>query len=224
MTLLPCLVATALMVVGQPSGYPATNAGVVNVGLVSERYLKTSRLEAQFEQRRIRLNEERKALEDKIERTSRSLQEELKPGTREYSQRRKQLVLLEAERQWFLETEGQRIERELAFSLREIYSDIRDVVREVAEERRVEVVLAVDELPDEPPATTAQARQQIILQKVLYWHPKTDLTDEVVARLNARLRAADSGPGGGSARPNPSPGQEQPSPKRSPEPQPPSVP
>lgn len=224
MTLLSCFVATALTIVGQPSGYPATRAAVVDVGTVSERYLKTSTLEAQFERRRVRLNEERKALEDKIERASRSLREELKPGTREFSERRKQLALLEAERQWFLESEGQRIEQELARSLREIYNDIRDVVREVAEERRIEVVLSVAELPEEPPTTTAQARQQIVLQKVLYWHPTMDLTDEVVARLNSRLRAANSGPGGGSARPSPGAGREQPWPGRSPQAQPPNDP
>ncbi len=190
MALVTCLMASALTLAGQTNSIGTTRVAVVNVGLVSERYLKTSALEAQFEQKRAQLNEQRIAMEEQVDRTRRSLQEELKPGTSEFNERRKQLAMQEAELQWFMESEGQLIEQGLAVSLRAIFDDIQAAVREVAEEMRVELVLAVDQLPKEAPAKTGQARQQIMLQKVVYFHPQVDITDAVVAKLNASHKAA----------------------------------
>ena len=173
------------MVVGQ-AGDGATRVAVVNVPLVSENYQKTTDLEAHFEGIRRNLNERRNALKDKIDRAGRSLQEELKPGTDAYRERRKQLALLEAELQWFVESEGQRAEQGLAESLKEIYSDIQTAVREVARESGIDVVLAADKLPKMPPDSAVRVRQQILLQKVLYWNPRLDITDQVVTWLNAK--------------------------------------
>ncbi len=198
MGLLSCCIAVGLMTIGQPDRFGSTRVAVVDVPAVSERYLKTSDLEARFEQRRTELNRQRDALREKVERTGRSLQEEFKPGTNEHEQRRKQLAMLEAELQWFLETQGEKVERDLAGSLRGIYNDIHAVVREVAEERGIDLVLTAARLPEETPRSTSQARQQIVLQKVVYWSPRVDLTDEVVTRLNtvykARRLTVPSGP------------------------------
>ncbi|MFQ5512736.1 MAG: OmpH family outer membrane protein [Candidatus Krumholzibacteriia bacterium] len=166
-----------------------TRVAVVSVGVVSERYLRTEALEARFDQRRTELNRKRDEYQQKIQRLRRSLDEEFKPGTSEFQERRKQLAVTEAELQWFMETEGQRIETDLAGSLRAIFDDIREVVRDVAEEKGIDVVLASDKLPDGSPPGTNQARQQILLQKVLYWSPRVELTEEVVTRLNARYKA-----------------------------------
>ena len=184
MALISCWAATALWIVGQSAGASATKIAVVNVPVVSERYLKTSDLEAQFEQKRRLFSEQRNALRQQIEQTQRSLQEEFKPGTKEYGDRAKKMVMLEAELQWLMESESRRIEQELANSLCGIYDDIQEAVRKVAGEREIDLVLAADQLPDESPVSTTQARQQIMLQKVLYWHPRVDLTEDVVAKLN----------------------------------------
>ena len=190
MTLISICMAAALSVIGQPAsgGFGATKVAVVDIPAVSERYQKTRDLEAVFEQRRVAFSQQRDALRDKIERTGRSLQEELKPGTTEFDQRRKQLALYQAEHEWFVETEGRKIEAGLAESLRAIYDDIKRVVGEVAEERGIDVVLAADRLPNEPVPSATAARQQIILQKVVYWSPRVNITEEVVVRLNANYK------------------------------------
>lgn len=176
-----------LVSLGQAEGLAttATRVAVVNVPAVSERYLRTDDLERQFESKRVKLAQERDTLRESIDRTTRSLREEFKPGTEEYGQRAKKLVLLEAEMQWLVESQGRRIERELAASLRAIFGDIQDMIAKLADEKNIDVVLAVDVLPDETPLGTSQARQQIVLQKVLYWRPSVDLTDALVVRLNA---------------------------------------
>jgi len=170
----------------------APKVAVVNVAEISERYARTNDLEAHFETLRLKFNQERDAQRDRVERMKRSLQEELKPGTEEFRQRRKQLLMLEAEFQAFVETEGQKIEEGLKNSLRSIYEDIRGMVGEVAEQRGIDIVLAADRLPADSPENPTQLRQQILLQKVLYWNPRVDLTNEVVSRLNTRHKAQGS--------------------------------
>jgi Skp family chaperone for outer membrane proteins len=175
----------------QPSG--AVNVAVISLPDVSERYIKTSALEAQFEQRRKQLNEKRDAMNEKIERLKRSLQEELKPGTEAYAQRQKELAMQQAELQWFMDAESQNVERGLAEALRSIYEDIRQMVAQVAKERDLDIVLASDALPPQPPTNANQVRQQILLQKVIYWQPRVDITDVVVDRLNAAYKASPAG-------------------------------
>jgi len=172
-----------------------TNVAVVNVPLVSDKYQKTTDLEARFEGIRQKANAQRQELRDRIDRAQRSLQEELKPGTEPYRQRLKELSMLEAELKWFTEVEGQRIEQGLAQSLREIFDDIRDVIGKIAAERGIDVVVASDDLPPGAGSDAAQVRQQIMLQKVLYWSPKTDITQEVVSRLNASYQSTGGGTG-----------------------------
>jgi len=195
--------AAAFMTIGQSAagGFTPPKVAVVNVPAVSERYLRTSDLEAQFEERRVKLNQQRDAMQERIERTGRSLQEELKPGTKEFEERRKQLAMLEAELQWFIETEGQKVEQGLAGSLRSIYSDIQTAVRAVAEEKGIDLVLAADQLPNEASQSITQVRQQIVLQKVVYWNARLDLTDDVVTRLNAEYRAQRLNSPAGAAQP-----------------------
>ena len=182
--------AGVVLVVGTRLAWGSTNVAVVNVPMVSEKYHKTTDLEAQFDAVRRKLNQERDAMKEKIDRANRSLQEEIKPGTEEFRQRRKEIALMEAELQWFIESEGQKVEKGLAESLRSIFGDIQAVVREVAEEKGIDVVMASDHLPPDTPEAPQQVRQHILLQKVLYWHARVDITEDVVTRLNTRYKAA----------------------------------
>jgi len=189
----------AVAVVGWlASGLGSAQAGpsvaVVNIAVASEKYAKTTELEAQFDAMRKRVNQERDAMKDKIERANRSLQEEIKPGTDEFRKRTKEIALMDAELKWFVESEGQKVEKGLAESLRAIYDDIQAAARQVAEEKKIDIVLASDRLPPEVPDSAQQLRQHILLQKVIFWNPSVDLTDEVIARLNANYKA-----GGGAA-------------------------
>ena len=162
-----------------------TKVAVVNVPEVSGRYDRTTDLEAKFELRRRAYQEKRDEMRDRLERNGRALQEQIKPGTVEFETRRKELVLLEAELNYFVETEGQQIEHELALSLLDIFRDIEQAVKAEAEAKGLDIVLAADQLPSEPPKASNQVRQQIVLQKVMYWRPEVDIPDDVVNRLNS---------------------------------------
>lgn len=190
----------------------ATNVGVVHVAQVSEKYLKTADLEGQFESTRRRLGQERDAMKEKVERANRALQDELKPGTDEFRQRKKEIAMMEAELQWFVESEGQKIEQGMAHSLRSIFDDIRAAVKTVATEKGLDVVLASDNLPADSPDSPLQVRQHILLQKVLYWNDKVDITNDVIARLNAGYKPSSGSQPAGAA-PIASPEAGRPKPK-----------
>ena len=186
--------AAVLPLVGQHDVSGSVRVAVVNVPAVSEQYLRTTDLEAEFEKLRKAFNEQREALQSRVDRTARSLQEELKPGTEEHWERRKQLALLDAELQVFVESEGQKVESKISSSLRAIFDDILAATREIARERGIDVVLASDQMPKNVPESSTQVRQQIMLQKVLYWSPGVDLTDDVIARVNAKYGARPPSP------------------------------
>lgn len=190
----------ATIILGQQGSQP-TRIAVVNVPQVSEKYIKTSDLEGRFNAIRLDLNTQRDTQHKKIERLQRSLREELKPGTDAFMNRQKELAMAEAELQWFVDSESVKVERGLADALREIYNDIQVAVREVAEDMGIDVVISSDNLPDTAPESSAQMRQQIILQKVVYFNPKLDITNEVVTRLNAKYGALKRQGGVGSANP-----------------------
>ena len=188
MTVLSLAVALGALTVAENGG-DAVRVAVVDVPAASEQYLRTKDLEAHFETVRRQHQEQREVLRQKHERLARSLQEELKPGTDEFRARAKQLALLEAEMQWFAEAEMQKRDQSLAASLRSIFDDIQTAIREVATERGFDLVLAADPMPDDTPRSATEVRQRILLQKVLYWNPRVDLTGDVVPRLNARYKA-----------------------------------
>lgn len=202
MTLNLFSIPLALMTLGPSGTTGSPNVAVVNVAVVSEKYVRTAELEQRFEEMRNRFREERDALQQRMELAARSLQEELKPGTDAYDARRRELAMLEAELKFFVESKGREIEAGLANSLRLIYSDIQAGVREIAELRGIEVVLAGDEISENGPDSPNQARQQILLQKVVYWNPRVDLTADVIALMNAK-RAGSSN---AIAQPTPAPG------------------
>lgn len=179
---------SALILAGPAAGSPSV--AVVRIPEISEKYAKTGDLEAQFDTLRKAFAERRDDLKRRIEAANRSLQEELRPGTDEFRERRRQVAIMEAELQAFTETEGEKLEAGLSASLRSIFVDIQAAVQEIAMERNIDVVIAADQLPPESPNSTTQMRQQILLQKVLYWNPQVDVTNEVIERVNARYKAA----------------------------------
>lgn len=182
-------VALSLAGVGQTGAAGPARIAVVNIPQVSERYQRRIDLEAQFEAKRKELSQKKDELKQKVDQTTRSLQEVLKPGTQAYRDKARELTLQRAELDFFIESESQRIEIELAETLRTIFDDIAAVTRQIAEQRGVDLVLSADTLPQGQAENPTQMRQQIVLQKIIYWRPEIDLTDEVVTRLNDQYKA-----------------------------------
>ncbi|MGB0717552.1 MAG: OmpH family outer membrane protein [Phycisphaerae bacterium] len=184
-----------LLFLGQ--GGDGANVAVINVADASEKYARTRDLEAEFEQRRIRLREEGDQFREQIEQKRRILAEQLKPGTDAFNTTREELAVLEARAQFFVESQTRMMDEALARSLRSIYLDIQATVSIIAQEQGIEVVLAIDALPGDEASTPTTAKQQILLQKVVYWNPRRDITETVISRLNANYAIQKQQPGNG---------------------------
>lgn len=198
----------ALCAVFGQTGTQTTRVAVINVPKVSEQYARTADLEADFDERRRVFQERRTAARDKIDRHRRSLREDFKPGTPEFEQRRKELWLLEANAKYYEESESENLEKGLAQALHTIYTDIQRTVEVVAKDRGIDVVLACDEFGKDPAVSANAVRQQIMLQKVIYWNPQVDITAEVVTRLNiayAALKSMSNTGSSGKSGTNPGP-------------------
>ena len=80
-----------------------------------------------------------------------------------------------------------KIEAERSKSMRTIYIKIKDVVAEfsAAQSPPIDMVLIDDSIPEFEPSDTAGTQQQISARRMLYANNAYDITDEVLARMNA---------------------------------------
>jgi Skp family chaperone for outer membrane proteins len=179
---------TAVLLLGAQYARASVTVAVVDVPTVSEKYIKTADLEDQFNVQRQEFNQERERRKEEMDKLARALKEQFKPGTADYQARQRQLVVLEAELKIFDEQEGTRLEQQFTESLKAIFDDIRAMVGLIAEERSFDLVLVADQLPTEDIPNPSIMRQQIAMQRVLYYSPHLDITNEVIARLNADYR------------------------------------
>lgn len=193
MTWMTCLIPLIASLTAFEPQAGVTVVAVVKIPEVSEQYTKTKDLEAVFDKDRTAFARARDERKTKIDRAKEALQAELKPGNDAYRARRKEIAEMEAEMQAFVELEGERLEQGLAQSLRSIFDDIHAAIGEVAKERNIDIVLASDDMPNEVPTSTQQVRQQIVLQKVLYWDKRVNITDDVVTRVNGKYAAQKAG-------------------------------
>lgn len=176
---------------------------VVNVPAVSDAYLRTDDLEQDFEALRVRFNEERTRRAEEIRNKREQLDAQFKPGTEDYAKRQEEIMILETRLKSYEQSEGAKLEREIAASLRKLFDDIKRMVSVVASEKGYDVVLAAEQLPAEIPDANV-LKNQILMQKVLYFSPRVDLTAEVTSRLNSEYQALKAKSPGTSG-PSPSP-------------------
>lgn len=161
---------------------------VVNVPMVSDGYVRTGDLEQEFEVLRLKFNEERNRRVEEIRKKREQVAAQFKPGTKDFLKRQEEIMILEARLKFYEQSEGVKLEMAIASSLRTLFEDIKRMVSIVATERGFDVVLAAEQLPAQIPDANA-LKNQILMQKVLYFNPRVDLTSEVSARLNSEYQA-----------------------------------
>jgi len=199
---LSLLCLTAGLAAGGPGNGDCIKIAVVNVPVVSEQYLKTGALEEQFNAERAKFTQDGNARRAEMEKLARSLEEELKPGSADYQQRREQLILQQSRLEAFVESEGAKLDASIARSLKAIFDDIQSMVSYVAAEKGIDLVLTIEPLPEGDPESSGVLRQQIMFQKVIYASPHIDITEEVVRRLNLEFKQSGAKMPAGAAPPD----------------------
>lgn len=138
-------------------------------------------------------------MDRKIEEVKEELQglseelESFKPGSATYLEAERRAIARSGDLNALQAFSELRREREVAEATREAYLAIRRTCGVLANEMKIDVVLIDDSIPPIFSADLQTTRNQINGRRVLYTNPQLDISDLVVARLNADFRKAQGG-------------------------------
>lgn len=165
---------------------PQRPAVVASVDL--ERVFNSIDLQAKTEARlkavAVDLDAQRKRLRDGIEELQAEL-ESFQPGSTAQLEVATRIEEAIAEFRAFEGFARAKAEAEQAKAMRQIYMSIRDAAMELAKERGWDYVMVDDSIPTIEPTDSQRMLQQISSRRFLYANPSFDVTNDLIAKLNA---------------------------------------
>lgn len=167
---------------GQAGGGSAVIVGVVDMMRLFNSYDKTKWLNAEFERQKQRIEQEITQRDAKLKTLSESLGY-YAPDSEEYRRTSWELVQARAEREAFLSAAEYQVGNEHRDLTLKTYKEIEAMIASIAQRRGIDVVLTFEQLEEKLPDSNA-VRQQIRFRQVIYYHPRTDITNEVLDALN----------------------------------------
>ena len=166
----------------QGSASAGGSIAVIDVVRVFNEFRQTQDLNEEFDKRRRQVQEELDARDVTLETKAGEL-EAFHPDSADYSKRRRELQRLRIDRENYMRFAEMEVRELFRDWTRRTYEQICQTAAEVARERGFEVVLAREELEEGLPDAAA-LKQQIRSRKVIYFHPDSDITEQVLDRLN----------------------------------------
>ena len=163
------------------------NVAVIDVAKVFEQYEMTRELELMFDEKRRAIGDQAESRKATIDQMRRALTA-FDPASQDFVQREQELMKAEVEFQVWFGYEQQQLKNEHKRWLLLIYRNTQKTVANIATAKEIDLVLTYDRLTEDAPDSVV-LRQQILLQKVIYHSEQTDLTDEVLTKLNESFRA-----------------------------------
>lgn len=196
MKLRNCLICLLVGILLAPAVSPAaedgTRVAVVNLPLIFQEYDMTADLERKFDSLRQGKQAQAQKKQEEIEAKKAELQrasQTLLPSSEEFKAIQKEVQRMELEFEWWAKQEEEQLKAEHKAWLLKIYKNVAAEVEAVAQEGDIDLVLAHEELAEDAP-DSASLRQQILLQKIVYFDDKLDLTRTVLTRLDEKYQAA----------------------------------
>lgn len=130
----------------------------------------------------------------------------MKPDHPQYDELNNQLLNASVEYKVWGEAEKARAEGRQKRQMRSLFDKVQAAIAEVAKEEGIDLVIADqrDPLPEDiDQININQLKASILSKDVLYASKESDVSDKVLARLDARFKAAGTGAGagGGAAAP-----------------------
>ena|GEM_PF-1063589 len=191
------LLCAAWVVLAMPGRAPAqeknVNVAVVDLAFTFEKYAMTKDLEAMFDERRRAAAAEAERKRASVEAKRKNLLA-LKPESAEFTQLEQEITRMEIEYEVWAAHQEQALKRDHKRWLMRIYKDVKDAVAQIALSSKIDLVLTYDQLTEDAPDSIA-LRQQILLQKIIYFDDRIDLTQAVLSQVNAKYEA-DGGAAG----------------------------
>ena len=186
------LLALALPAAGQAKVATANPARIFN------EIQETKDLQAKFNADLGALNEERKQKELQINDTK-AARDSLKPDTAQWAERNKELVRLAVEYKAWQEIVQADLERQQKMQMRAIFDRITETVGQVAASRQIDLVIAEvkPELPESlDQMNTNDLRARLISRNVLFSVPQVDISNDVIAAMDAKYKGGGAGTAG----------------------------
>jgi Skp family chaperone for outer membrane proteins len=155
---------------------------VIDVVKAFNEFRQTQDLNDEFEKCRRQVQEELNARDATLETKAEELGA-FHPDSADYSKRRRELQRLRIDRETYMRFAEMEVRDLFRDWTRRTYEQICQTAAEVARERGFDMVLAREELEKDLPDAAA-LKQQIRSRKVIYFDPASDITDQVLDRLN----------------------------------------
>ncbi|MCK4659628.1 MAG: OmpH family outer membrane protein [Phycisphaerae bacterium] len=164
------------------------NVAVVNLSHLFERYVMTKDLEAKFEGWRTATAAEAEKKRSAVESRRKDLVA-LKPESKQFDELEQEITRMEIEYEVWVTQQEKAIKNNHKRWLMRIYKDVREAVAAIALDAKIDLVLTYEQLTEDVPDSNA-LRQQILLQKIIYFDNRIDLTQAVLARINQKYEKA----------------------------------
>jgi Skp family chaperone for outer membrane proteins len=156
---------------------------------------ETKDLQAKFNADLGTLNEQRKQKELQINDTK-AARDSLKPDTAQWSERNQELVRLAVEYEAWQKIVQADLERQQKMQMRAIFDRITETVGQVATTRQIDLVIAEvrPELPESlDQMNTNDLRARLISRNVLFSVPQVDISNDVIAAMDAKYKGGGTG-------------------------------
>lgn len=171
---------------------PAANrVAICDVVVVFNEYQKAKDLTQKLDRRRQEIQAEGQRRSNEIDSIRMTL-EGLRPGSKKYRQEQQRMEKLQIERDVWAKVQKAKVMRDHYLLTKEMYNDILRVIRDVADQHELDLVL-YRELGQLEAKNTRELLRELSMRKVLYSKPSVNITDLVLKRLNARYKAEASG-------------------------------
>lgn len=194
--------ATCLLVVlvieapGSRFAQPAAAVVTLDITRLLEGLQERADLDADVERFRKELIAEDAALRDEIV----SLDEQMQASENadERAALKNEIDLKDARKRARAEFAKDRLDVEQSLVLRQLYKSIREGIEEMADVAEFDIVLMNDATPDHEPVAglqvtrLAQVSQQIRLQRIFFARAWTDITDDLIVRMNNAYNTAEA--------------------------------
>lgn len=181
----------------------AQKVATANPARIFNEIQETKDLQAKFNADLGTLNEQRKAKELQINDTK-AARDSLKPDTTQWAERNKELVRLAVEYKAWQEIVQADLERQQKMQMKAIFDRITETVGQVASSRGVDLVIAEvkPELPDNlDQVNTNDLRARLISRNVLFSQPQVDISNDVIAAMDAKYKGGAPAGAGTTAAP-----------------------
>lgn len=166
---------------------PARPAVIGFVDLQKVFNLSAGRAEAEAELQKLgqHLDDQQEAMSQEIQALEADL-DLLVVGTPKYKEAEKEYVGAAADLRAWIEFKGAKLDAKRAERRMQVYDEITLSATEFAQENNLDFILTDDSIIELRPGSDGQVVQQMALRRIVYANPEFDITDELIAWINAR--------------------------------------